>query len=40
MSKDLTYRPCAGVALVNHAGDAFIGHRKRKRGSEALDARS
>ena len=34
------YRPCVGVALVNHAGDAFIGHRKRKRGSEVLDPRS
>jgi putative (di)nucleoside polyphosphate hydrolase len=40
MSKDLTYRPCVGVALVNHAGDAFIGHRKRKRSGEALDVRS
>jgi putative (di)nucleoside polyphosphate hydrolase len=28
------------VALVNHAGDAFIGHRKRKRSGEALDVRS
>ncbi len=34
------YRPCVGVALVNQAGDAFIGHRKRKRGSEVLDPRS
>jgi putative (di)nucleoside polyphosphate hydrolase len=34
------YRPCVGVALVNRAGDAFIGHRKRKRGSEVLDPRS
>ena len=34
------YRPCVGVALINRAGDAFIGHRKRKRGSEVLDPRS
>ena len=34
------YRPCVGVALVNRVGDAFIGHRKRKRGSEVLDPRS
>ena len=38
-SGDLLYRPCVGVALVNQAGDAFIGHRKRK-GAEILDARS
>ena len=25
------YRPCAGVALVNRAGDVFIGRRKRER---------
>jgi putative (di)nucleoside polyphosphate hydrolase len=40
MSRDLPYRPCVGVALVNRAGNAFIGHRKRKRATEALDARS
>ena len=40
MSNDLPYRPCVGVALVNRAGDAFIGLRKRKRSSEVLDARS
>jgi putative (di)nucleoside polyphosphate hydrolase len=40
MSRDLTYRPCVGVALVNRAGAAFIGHRKRKRATEVLDARS
>jgi putative (di)nucleoside polyphosphate hydrolase len=40
MANDLPYRPCVGVALVNCAGDAFIGHRKRKRGAEILDARS
>jgi putative (di)nucleoside polyphosphate hydrolase len=34
------YRPCVGVTLINQAGDAFIGHRKRKRGSEVLDPRS
>jgi len=37
---DLPYRPCVGVALVNLEGDAFIGHRKRKRSSEVLDPRS
>jgi putative (di)nucleoside polyphosphate hydrolase len=40
MSSDLQYRPCVGVALINRAGDAFIGHRKRKRATEVLDARS
>jgi putative (di)nucleoside polyphosphate hydrolase len=40
MAKDLPYRPCIGVALINHAGEAFIGHRRRKRASEVLDARS
>jgi putative (di)nucleoside polyphosphate hydrolase len=40
MSDDLPYRPCVGVALINRAGEAFIGHRKRKRASEALDERS
>jgi putative (di)nucleoside polyphosphate hydrolase len=40
MSKDLPYRPCVGVALANREGDAFIGHRKRKRGSEVLHTRS
>ena len=40
MSGDLRYRPCVGVALVNRGGDAFVGHRKRKRGSEVLDPRS
>jgi putative (di)nucleoside polyphosphate hydrolase len=40
MSNDLPYRPCVGVALVNHAGDVFIGHRKRKRKGEVLDAKS
>ena len=40
MSNDLPYRPCVGVALVNRDGDVFIGHRKRKRGGEHLDARS
>jgi putative (di)nucleoside polyphosphate hydrolase len=34
------YRPCVGVALVNQAGDALIGHRKHKRATEVLDARS
>ena len=37
MSENLPYRPCVGVALVNRAGEAFIGHRRRKRG-EHLDA--
>ena len=27
------YRPCAGVALVNAAGEAFIGRRRRERGA-------
>ena len=40
MSNDLPYRSCVGVALINRAGDAFIGHRRRKRGAELLDARS
>jgi putative (di)nucleoside polyphosphate hydrolase len=40
MSHELPYRPCVGVALINRAGDAFIGHRKRKRSAEVLDARS
>jgi putative (di)nucleoside polyphosphate hydrolase len=40
MSNEPVYRPCVGVALTNRAGYAFIGHRKRKRGSEVLDSRS
>ena len=40
MSRELPYRPCVGVALVNRDGEAFIGHRKRKRGTDILDARS
>src|SRR5574337_126289 len=40
MVKDLPYRPCVGIALVNRAGQVFIGHRKRKRNNETLDARS
>jgi putative (di)nucleoside polyphosphate hydrolase len=36
MRSELPYRPCVGVALVNRNGDVFIGHRKRKRGGEAL----
>jgi putative (di)nucleoside polyphosphate hydrolase len=40
MTDDLPYRPCVGVALVNRDGDVFIGHRKRKRGGEHLDARA
>ena len=40
MSSDQPYRPCVGVALVNPAGEAFIGHRRRKRSSEVLNARS
>ena len=40
MANDLPYRPCVGVTLVNGAGEAFIGHRKPKRASEVLDARS
>jgi putative (di)nucleoside polyphosphate hydrolase len=40
MSHDLLYRPCVGVALVNRDGHTLIGHRKRKRGNEVLDARA
>jgi len=40
MADVLLYRPCVGVALVNSDGNAFIGHRKRKRGGEHLDARA
>ena len=40
MSDGLPYRPCVGVALVNRAGEAFIGHRKPKPSDEALDRRS
>jgi putative (di)nucleoside polyphosphate hydrolase len=29
------YRPCAGVALVNKAGEVFIGRRRRERGAPA-----
>jgi putative (di)nucleoside polyphosphate hydrolase len=38
MSPDPNYRPCVGVALVNRDGEVFIGHRRRKRKGEALDA--
>ena len=40
MNNGMSYRPCVGVALVNRDGDAFIGHRRRKRGGEALNSRS
>jgi putative (di)nucleoside polyphosphate hydrolase len=40
MSSDLPYRPCVGMALVNRAGEVFIGHRKRKGKGEVLDAKS
>jgi putative (di)nucleoside polyphosphate hydrolase len=40
MTNDLPYRPCVGVALANRGGAVLIGHRKRKRNGEALDARS
>ena len=40
MMSDLPYRSCVGVALINQTGHAFIGHRKRKRATEVLDARS
>jgi putative (di)nucleoside polyphosphate hydrolase len=40
MTKELAYRPCVGVALVNPEGGVLIGHRKRKRNGEALNARS
>src|ERR1700722_14633732 len=38
--RDLPYRPCVNVALVNIEGAAFIGQSKRKRSSEVLDPRS
>jgi putative (di)nucleoside polyphosphate hydrolase len=38
MSHGPNYRPCVGVALVNRNGEVFIGHRRRKRKGEALDA--
>jgi putative (di)nucleoside polyphosphate hydrolase len=38
MSDNLPYRPCVGVALVNREGRVFIGHRKRRRDGEKLDA--
>jgi putative (di)nucleoside polyphosphate hydrolase len=40
MRNDLPYRPCVGVALVNREGEAFIGHRKRKRNGEVLARQS
>jgi putative (di)nucleoside polyphosphate hydrolase len=33
------YRPCAGVALVNAAGDVFIGRRRRERNVALADGR-
>ena len=33
MSPNLPYRPCAGVALINHAGLVFIGQRRKERDS-------
>ena len=35
---DLFYRPGVGIALVNRAGEAFIGRRKPKGGEEVLAA--
>ena len=35
---DLPYRPGVGIALVNRAGEAFIGRRKPKGGEEVLAA--
>jgi putative (di)nucleoside polyphosphate hydrolase len=40
MSHELSYRPCVGVVLANRNGEAFIGHRKRKRSGEVLDVRA
>jgi putative (di)nucleoside polyphosphate hydrolase len=31
LPRELPYRPCAGIALVNRAGDVFIGRRKKER---------
>ncbi len=36
----MPYRPCVGVALINRAGEAFIGHRRREGAGEVLDSRS
>ena len=36
MSQDLSYRRCAGVALINRAGEVFIGRRKKEREAAAL----
>ncbi|RBP10541.1 putative (di)nucleoside polyphosphate hydrolase [Roseiarcus fermentans] len=40
MNNDLPYRPCVGIALINWEGEVFVGHRKRRRGGEPLDARA
>jgi putative (di)nucleoside polyphosphate hydrolase len=36
MSQDLPYRRCAGAALINRAGDVFIGRRKKSREDPEL----
>ena len=34
---NLIYRPCAGVALVNKAGDVFVGRRVKSREAKLMD---
>lgn len=36
MNKTLPYRPCAGVALVNRAGEVFLGRRTRSREAKLV----
>ncbi len=36
MMQDLPYRRCAGAALINRAGDVFIGRRKKSRDAPEL----
>jgi len=39
LSHELTYRRCAGVALVNRDGDVFIGRRRKERDASAWGGR-
>jgi putative (di)nucleoside polyphosphate hydrolase len=36
VNKTLPYRPCAGVALVNRAGEVFLGRRTRSREAKLV----